>query len=71
MRTHFNKEDSRISGTGQFVAAEDMRHVLQLLQELRDFTQSRRSFAIANDLIARLTEDEFVPNLVHDEPAAH
>lgn len=71
MRADFNSKDTQNAGTGQYLSAEDMDHVLALLREVRELTQSQRIYSIANDLLQRLTEGEFAPNLVHDEPVAH
>lgn len=71
MRTQVISEENRIAGSGSYVSAEDMSRVISLLKELRDLTQSRTTFAAANDLIARFADEDFIPNLVHDEPAAH
>ena len=40
---------------GQYLSAEEVSRLAGLMQELRELTQSRRTFAAANKLLARLT----------------
>lgn len=41
--------------SGQYLSAEDVGRLAGLMQELRELTQSRRTFATTNELLARLT----------------
>ena len=68
MRTAEHIEESRpVAFTGQFLTGDEIGTLAALMQELRDLTQSRRTFAAANDLLARLSIESDHPHLVHDQ----
>ncbi len=53
--------------TGQYLSADEVGTLAALMQELRDLTQSRRTFAATNELLARLTHEAAPSHLVHDD----
>ena len=68
MRTAEHSDDSRpVTFTGQFLSADEVGTLSALMQDLRDLTQSRRTFAAASDLLSRLTTENDHPHLVHDQ----
>ena len=74
MRAEFISEENRLENagrTGQYLSAEDVGQMVALIKELRDVTQSRKSFAAANDFLGRFTSDEVAPELVHDPAFEH
>lgn len=55
------------SFTGQYLSADEVGKLAVLMQELRDLTQSRRTFAATNVLLARLSASDNESSLVpHD-----
>ena len=52
--------------TGQYLSADEVGTLAALMQELRDLTQSRRTFTATSELLQRLTNETNQPNLVHD-----
>ena len=68
MRTAEHIEEPRpVSFTGQFLTGDEVGKLAALMQELRDLTQSRRTFAAVNDLMSRLATESDHPHLVHDQ----
>lgn len=49
---------------GRYLSAEEVGQLAGLMQELRELTQSRRTFAAANELLSRLTSEAQQPHLV-------
>ena len=67
MRYTGNDETQVATVTGQFLSADEVGKLAVLMQELRDLTQSRRTFAAANELLARLSTSVNDSSLVpHD-----
>ena len=67
MRIAEHIEESRpVAFTGQYLSADEVGTLAALMRELRDVTQSRRTFAAASELLQRLTTETYQPNLVHD-----
>ena len=67
MRTAEHSDTSPpVSFTGQFLSADEVGTLAALMQELRDLTQSRRTFAAVNDLMGRLATVSDHPHLVQD-----
>ncbi len=58
---------------GQYLSATDIGVMVALVRELRDLTQSRSSFAAANDLLARfdIEDGEVAPELVQEGYLEH
>ena len=55
------------SFVGQFLTAEEVGTIAALMQELRDVTQSRRTFVATTDFLARVAAESERPRLVpHD-----
>ena len=52
---------------GQYLSADEVGKLAALLQELRDVTQSRRTFAATDELLARLKLEAVPSHLVHDD----
>ena len=69
MWTAVHSDISRpVAFTGQFLSADEIGTLAALMQELRDLTQSRRTFAAVNELMARLATESDHPHLVQDQP---
>ena len=67
MRTaELNDQTNPVTFTGQFLSGDEVGKLAALMQELRDLTQSRRTFAAANELLSRLTTESDHPHLVQD-----
>lgn len=73
MRTELNGDDTKPMAASQILSADDIGMMIVLLRELRELTQSRASFAAANELLARFdpTDEDVTPELVHDGAFAH
>ena len=56
-----------VTFTGQYLSADEVGTLAVLVQELRDLTQSRRTFAAASELLARLKLEAVPSHLVHDD----
>ena len=55
-----------VAFTGQYLSADEVGTLAALMRELRELTQSRRTFAAASEFLQRLTAEAYQPNLVHD-----
>ena len=53
--------------TGQYLSADEVGALAALMQELRDLTQSRRTFAAASELLDRLTRETGSSHVAHGD----
>ncbi len=59
-----NEHKEPVTYDGQYLSAEEVRQLAGLMQELRELTQSRRTFAAADVLLSRLSTEAQQFNLV-------
>jgi hypothetical protein len=55
----------------QLVSGADLSLIVALMKELRETTQSRGTFAAANDLLARFGGETDLPSLVAEDMTEH
>ncbi len=62
-----NEQSEPVTYGGQYLSAEEIGRLAGLIQELRELTQSRRTFAAANELLARIATETQQSSLVPTE----
>lgn len=73
MRIDTNGEDKSRNLAGHYLSAKDISVMIALIKEVRELTQSRSSFAAANELLARfdIEDEDVMPELVQDGQFEH
>ena len=67
----FNGAGERQASQGRYLSSEELDVLVRLMEELRDVTQSRRTFSAANEFLSRFSGEAVRSSLVPADVLEH